>query len=110
MVLTAAAVELDSVLTFSDELIWHGVADVALDVAAAGAAAVLVEVAAGGDEAWVADGTDATASVEELLLLPRGFSPTFRFDSVSAEIDDSFALLPESRLWLMLGAASLDDV
>ena len=76
-----------------------------------GAAAVWAGVVAGADEACAVIGSDAAAldDVLLLLLLPRGFSPAFLFDNVSAEIGDSFALLPESRLWLMLEAASFDD-
>ena len=109
----AAPSTLDCVWAGSVELTWDAVAGVAARVdagVAAAGAAVWTGAAAGAFEAWAAEGSDAAAAEEVLLLLlPRGLSPVFRLDSVSAEIDDSCALLPESRLWLMLGAAPLDD-
>ena len=108
-----APCELEAVWTGSEELTWDAVAGVAAGVgagvAATVAAAVWTGAAAGAGEAWVVVVVAAAADGVLLLLLPSGLSPVFRLDSVSAEIVDSCALLPESRLWLMLGAASLDD-
>lgn len=115
MLLSAAAAPstLDCVWAGSVELTWDAVAGVAAGVGAgvpaAGAAAVWTGASAAADVAWVVGGVAAAADGVLLLLLPRGLSPVFRLDSVSAEIVDSCALLPESRLWLMLGAAPLDD-
>jgi len=74
------------------------------------AVAVLATTAAGTVEAGVWD-CPAVCPPEAVLLLlvPRGFSPVFRFASVSAEIVSPCALPSESRLWLMIGAAPLAD-